>query len=159
MAKNNNGKYYMSETIVFSNDDYAFAKNLPISKLRLFHKTMDKWNDHIEKLQRDSKELDAKAAEIAEKDGRDVEEVRDELGREYDKENKDGLTFVDVAVECALIALQTWHVRSETGKTIEPENIDTDYIESTLDMPTINRIISIAGAMDVGDIEKLEGKA
>ena len=70
MAKNNGGKYYMSDTSVFSNNDYAFAKNLPISKLRLFHKTMDKWNDHIEQLQRDSKELDAKAAEIAEKDGR-----------------------------------------------------------------------------------------
>lgn len=154
-----NKKHYVSEIIELENGDQIWAKNLPIKKLKIFHKELQKWTDYLTETQEAVKELEVRAAEIAEKDQRDYDDVLVELQKQYDKDHRDDMTFIDVCANCALIALGSWTIRNEKNQTVDNGTIDIDYIEENIDMLSLNRIMQIAGAMELGDVSKLEGKA
>lgn len=152
-------KHYAEEIIVLQNGDEVYAKNLPISKLKIFHKEFQRWSDH---LKNQEKRYNALVEEAEEKAGGDEDKSRKILADLVDKEAEDSdedLTYVDVATDCALIALQCWRIRSTAGKTVEPESIDRDYVEEYVDLITLDRVLQVAGAMNTGDVNELEGKA
>lgn len=152
-------KHYVTEIIELENGDQIYAKNLPIKRLKIFHKELQKWTDYLTDTQEAVKQLEVDAAEIAEKDGRAYEDVLVELQRAYDKEHRDDITFIDVCANCALVALGTWMIRNEKNQSVDNDKIDLDYIEENIDMLSLNRIMQVAGAMELGDVNKLEGKA
>lgn len=154
-----NKKHYVSEIIELQNGDQLWARNLPIKKLKVFHKELQKWTDFLSDTQDDINELKVKAAEIAEKESREYEDVLAELNKQYDRDHRDDMTFIDVSANCALIALGVWTIRNEKNQTVDNSTIDLDYIEENIDMTTLNRIMQIAGAMELGDVKELEGKA
>ena len=153
-----NRKHYVSEVIELQNGDQIWAKNLPIKQLKIFHKELQKWTDFLSDTQDAIKELEVEAATIAERDQRDYDDVLSELQKKFDREHRDGMTFIDVSANCALIALGTWTVRNEKNQTVDPANLDLDYIEENIDMTSLNRIMEIAGAMELGEVSG-EGKA
>lgn len=153
-------KHYAEEVITLQNGDEVFAKNLPISKLKMFHKEFDRWNEHV-KVYR--KRYEALAEEAEEKAGGDEEKMEKILSDLLEKDqedtnDEDELTYVDVATDCALIALQCWRIRSSSGKTVEPDSIDTEYVQNYIDVITLDRILQVAGAVNIGDVNELEGK-
>jgi len=154
-----NKKHFVAEIIELENGDQIWARNLPIKKLKVFHKELQKWTDYLTETQEAVKELEVKAAEVAEKEDREYEDVLIELQKQYDKEHRDDMTFIDVCANCALIALGSWTIRNEKNQTVDNDKIDMDYIEENIDMLSLNRIMQIAGAMELGDVNKLEGKA
>ena len=154
-----NKKHYVSEVIELENGDQIWARNLPIKKLKIFHKELQKWTDYLSETQEAVKELEVKAAEIADKEDRVYDDVLLELQKEYDKEHKDDMTFIDVCANCTLIALGSWTIRNEKNQTVDNTKIDLEYVEENIDMLSLNRIMQIAGAMELGDVSKLEGKA
>lgn len=153
-----NKKHYMAEVIELQNGDQIWARNLPIKQLKIFHKELQKWTDFLSDTQDALKQLEVEAAEIADKDDRNYDDVLAELQKKYDRDHRDDMTFIDVSANCALIALSTWTVRNEKSQTIDPEKIDLEYIEENVDMTSLNRIMEIAGAMELGDVGP-EGKA
>jgi len=154
-----NKKHFITEVIELANGDQIWAKNLPIKQLKVFHKELQKWTDYLSEMQDNIKELEVKAQEIADNEEREYEKVLSELQKAYDKEHKDDMTFIDVCANCALIALGSWTIRNEKNQTVDNDKIDLDYIEENVDMLSLNRIMQIAGAMELGDVNKLEGKA
>lgn len=153
-----NKKHYVAEVIELQNGDQIWARNLPIKQLKVFHRELQKWTDYLSDTQDEIKALEVEAATIADQEQRDYDDVLAEIQKKYDRENRDGLTFIDVSANCALIALGTWTVRNEKNQTIESDKIDLDYIEENVDMTSLNRIMEIAGAMELGDVDG-EGKA
>lgn len=156
----NSKKHFVEEIITLSNGDQIYAKNLPIRQLRLFHKELETWTEHLDFTKGEIKRLERESRAEAEKDdNKTYEDILEEKQKEYDKAHKDDITFIDVSVNCALIALGTWMVRNEKNQTLDKSKIDKDYIEENVDMLSLNRIMEIAGAMQMGDVSKLEGKA
>lgn len=152
-------KHYAEEIIVLQNGDEVYAKNLPISKLKIFHKEFQRWTDH---LKNQEKRYNALVEEAEEKAGGDEAKAKKILAELVDKEaeeNQEDLTYVDVASDCALIALQCWRIRSTTGKSVDSDAIDLEYVQDNLDLITLDRILQVAGAMNTGDVNELEGKA
>lgn len=152
-------KHYAEEVIILQNGDEVFAKNLPISKLKVFHKEFGRWSDHL-KIQ--EKLYEALTEEAEEKAGGDEEKAKKilaDLVEKADKDDEEQLTYVDVATDCALIALQCWRIRGSAGKTVEPDSIDREYVEDNVDLITLDRVLQVAGAMSTGDVNELEGKA
>lgn len=154
-----NKKHYVSEIIELENGDQIWAKNLPIKKLKIFHKELQKWTDYLMETKENIQALEVEAAEIAEKDKREYDDVLSELQKQYDKDHRDDITFIDVCASCALVALGSWTIRNEKNQSVDNDKIDLDYIEENVDMLSLNRIMQIAGAMELGDVNKLEGKA
>lgn len=153
-----NKKHYVSEIIELENGDQIWARNLPIKKLKVFHKELQKWTDYLSETQENIKALEVEAAEKSEKDQREYDDVLNELQKQYDEDHRDDMTFIDVCANCALIALGSWTIRNEKNQTVDSSTIDMDYIEENIDMLSLNRIMQIAGAMELGDVNKLEGK-
>lgn len=153
-----NKKHYVSEVIELQNGDQIWARNLPIKQLKVFHKELQKWTDFLSDTQDAIKNLEVEAATIAENEQREYDDVLAEIQKKYDRDNRDGMTFIDVSANCALIALGTWTVRNEKNQTIDSSKIDLDYIEENVDMTSLNRIMEIAGAMELGEVDG-EGKA
>lgn len=153
-----NKKHYVSEVIELQNGDQIWARNLPIKQLKVFHKELQKWTDFLSDTQDAIKDLEVEAATIAENEQREYDDVLAEIQKKYDRDNRDGMTFIDVSANCALIALGTWTVRNEKNQTIDSSKIDLDYIEENVDMTSLNRIMEIAGAMELGEVDG-EGKA
>lgn len=151
-------KHYAEEVIVLQNGDEVFAKNLPISKLKLFHKEFGKWSDHLKKQEKLYETLVEESNEKSDGDEAKAEKILADLIQKEEDSQEEGLTYVDVAADCALIALQCWRIRSASGKTVEPDAIDSEYVDENLDMITLDRILQIAGAISIGDVNELEGK-
>jgi len=151
-------KYYPEEVITLHNGDEATARNLPISKLKVFHEEYKKWTDHTTAQRKIFNALEEEAKEKAQGDEEKAEKILEALLEEEDKRNEDGLTYVDVASKCALIALQCWRIRASNGKTVDPDAIDLEYVQDNADMVTLDRILQVAGAMTTGDVNELEGK-
>lgn len=151
-------KHYAEETITLQNGDEVTAKNLPISKLKLFHKEFGRWSEHLKKQERLFEALKEEAETKAEGDEEKAQKILDDLVRKEEEREEEGLTYVDVASDCALIALQSWRVRAEKGITIDPDEIDLEYVQENIDMITLDRILQIAGAVTIGDVNELEGK-
>ena len=151
-------KHYAEETIVLQNGDEVFAKNLPISKLKMFHKEFNRWSDHLKDQQKVYEALEAEAETKAEGDEKKAASILEDLVKQEEESNDETLTYVDVASDCALIALQCWRIRSTNGKTVDPDEIDTEYVQENLDMITLDRILQVAGAITIGDVNELEGK-
>lgn len=153
-----NKKHYVSEIIELENGDQIWARNLPIKQLKVFHKELQKWTDYLGETQKAVKDLEVQAVELADKDKREYEDVLEELQQQYDKDHRDDMTFIDVCANCALVALGSWTIRNEKNQSVDNEKVDIDYIEENVDMLSLNRIMQIAGAMELGDVNKLEGK-
>lgn len=151
-------KHYAEEVIVLQNGDEVQAKNLPISKLKLFHKEFGRWSDHMKEQEKIYNVLVDEADVKAEGDDAKRERILEELIKEEEDSNEEGLTYVDVAADCALIALQCWRIRSTSGKTVDADAIDREYVEEYVDMITLDRILQVAGAITIGDVNELEGK-
>jgi len=60
------------------------------------------------------------------------------------------LDWTDVLVRGAVIALSSWGVTTKTGGKVE--EINQDYVEENLDVPTLERINEVAGNMDLGEL-------
>lgn len=151
-------KHYPEEIIVLQNGDEVTARNLPISKLKLFHKEFSRWSDHL-KAQEELYE--AFLEEAQEKGGDDeekVEKILQKLIKEEEDANPDTLTYVDVASDCALIALQCWKIRGHNNRTVEADAVDLEYVQDNTDMVTLDRILQVAGAITIGDVNELQGK-
>lgn len=151
-------KHYAEEVITLQNGDEVFAKNLPISKLKMFHKEFNRWTDHVKEQEKIYNALVEEAEAKAGGDEEKAKTILDELVKQEEESDKEGLTYVDVAADCALIALQCWRIRSTAGKNVEPDSIDSEYVEENLDMITLDRILQVAGAISIGDVNELEGK-
>lgn len=151
-------KHYAEEVIVLQNGDEVNAKNLPISRLKMFHKEFNRWSDHLKTQQKLYDALEEEANEKAGGDEDKAQKILDELVEKEDERSEEKLTYVDVATDCALIALQCWRIRASNGKTVDPEAIDVEYVQENLDMITLDRVLSVAGAITIGDVNELEGK-
>lgn len=151
-------KHYAEEVITLQNGDEATARNLPISKLKLFHAEYKRWTDHAKEQRKIYEALAEEAKEKAAGDEEKQERILEELLDKEEERQEDGLTYVDVATDCALIALRCWRVRASGGKTVEPDQIDIDYVQDNVDVVTLDRILQVAGAMTTGDVSDLEGK-
>ena len=151
-------KHYAEEIIVLQNGDEVTAKNLPISKLKLFHKEFSRWTDHIKAQEELYEALVEEANEKAEGDEKKAEKILAKLIKEEEDRNEEELTYVDVATDCALIALQCWKIRGANNRTVEPDAVDEDYVADNVDMITLDRILQVAGAITTGDVNELQGK-
>lgn len=151
-------KHYAEEIITLQNGDEATARNLPISKLKVFHNEYKKWTEHTKAQRKIFMALEEEAKEKAQGDEEKTEKILQELLDLEEERNQDGMTYVDVATDCALIALQCWRIRGSNGKTVEPDAIDLEYVQDNVDMVTLDRILQVAGAMTTGDVNELEGK-
>ena len=152
-------KHYAEEIIVLQNGDEVYAKNLPISKLKIFHKEFQRWTDHLKDQEKRYNALVEEAEEKADGDEAKAKKILADLVDKEAEDREEDLTYVDVASDCALIALQCWRIRSTTGKTVDSDAIDLEYVQDNLDLITLDRILQVAGAMNTGDVNELEGKA
>lgn len=152
-------KHYAEETIILQNGDEVTAKNLPISKLKLFHKEFSRWSDIVKKNQELLKAFEEEAQEKSEGDEAKAEKILEQLIKEEeDRSDGDELTYVDVASDCALIALRCWKIRGSNNRPVEGDAIDLEYVQDNVDMVTLDRILQVAGAITIGDVNELEGK-
>lgn len=152
-------KHYAEEIIVLQNGDEVYAKNLPISKLKIFHKEFQRWTDHLKDQEKRYNALVEESEEKADGDEAKAKKILADLVDKEAEETQEDLTYVDVASDCALIALQCWRIRSTTGKSVDSDAIDLEYVQDNLDLITLDRILQVAGAMNTGDVNELEGKA
>ena len=152
-------KHYAEEVIVLQNGDEVYAKNLPISKLKIFHKEFARWTEHLKTQEKRYNALVEESEEKSDGDEAKAEKILADLIEKEEQDSEETLTYVDVATDCALVALQCWRIRSTTGKTIEPDAIDQEYVADNVDLITLDRILQVAGAMNTGDVNELEGKA
>lgn len=152
-------KHYAEEIIVLQNGDEVYAKNLPISKLKIFHKEFQRWTDHLKDQEKRYNALVEEAEDKADGDEAKAKKILADLVDKEAEDREEDLTYVDVASDCALIALQCWRIRSTTGKTVDSDAIDLEYVQDNLDLITLDRILQVAGAMNTGDVNELEGKA
>src|SRR5690349_11054541 len=132
-------KYFHSEVLEFQNGDTTVAKQLTIKKLRALTEVISDFEKHQMGLNKRVSDYVAAAA----KKGVDPEEATRQVSEEIDSE--DHPTYLDMLQAGTLIALNQWGVKDSKSKSIQ--NIDDEYIEETLDYPTMQRIVEIAGSL------------
>lgn len=140
-------RHYHSEPIEFQNGDSCVAKPLTIKKLRDLQELFELYTDDTRKVQlilaRVQEETQAAAGKAEEQ-----EEIFKKAKAELKKLK--ALDWTDVLVRGAVIALSSWGVTTKTGGKVE--EINQDYVEENLDVPTLERINEVAGNMDLGEL-------
>lgn len=150
-------KHYHSETIEFQNGHTTVAKPLTIGKLRLLQDLFEEFGEDTRKVQLLMAKLVDDTQKLA---GKDEEQEALFKKAKADIKKMKPLSYTDTVVRGALIALNAWGVKDASMKPVD--EIDLDYIENNLDLPTLERINEVAGNMNLGDVSEADvelGKA
>jgi len=139
-------KYYHQEVIELQNGDLTNARQLTLKKLRLLNEI---FTDHDKEQRQGQKRIEKAIEEAKKADPRvDEDEIVAEVSAQMQAEG--AKSYIDVIAEGALLALTSWGVKDQKGKTVE---VDEEYVEENLDFPTMSRICEIAGSMELGNKE------
>ena len=142
-------KHYTSEHIEFQNGDHVDARPLTLANLKKFliilkahYKGIEDNQKLIEQAIKDSKAAEAK--------GEDSATIFEELALKTD-DVEDPRSWPNTLAQGSLIALRQYKVYDKDEQVVTTLNID--YIENYLDIPTMVRIVEIAGTMKINDVE------
>ena len=142
-------KHYTSEHIEFQNGDHVDARPLTLANLKKFmvilqahYKGMEDNKKLIEQAIKDGKAAEAK--------GEDTAAIFEELTLKTD-DVEDPRSWPNTLAAGSLIALRQYKVYDKDEQVVTTLNVD--YIENYLDIPTLTRIVEIAGSMKINDVE------
>ena len=142
-------KYYHQEVIELQNGDVTNARQLTLKKLRLLNEI---FTEHDKEQRRGQKRIEKAISDAKKADPNvDEEDVINEINNQMQEEG--AKSYIDVIADGALLALTSWGVKDQKGKTVE---VDEEYVEENLDFPTMSRICEIAGSMELGNKENGE---
>lgn len=138
-------KYYTTEEIEFFNGDTTSARPLPIKPLKALQAVFEEYADDMRRLATIMGEVQEKTRELSEK------KEDPEAYLQEQKDRTSGLmSWNDCLCQGSLIALEVWKVKNSKK---QPVQVDMDYVEETLDVPTAQRICEIAGNFKTGDLD------
>lgn len=136
-------KYYQSELIEFQNGDTTNARQLTIKRLKALTQILTEFEKQQMKLNRRISEyVEKRVKEDKVSEELAMEEITDEIDEE------DLPTYLDTLQAAALVALDQWGVKDSRAKSVQ---VSDEYIEDNLDYPTLQKIVEIAGSLELGD--------
>lgn len=160
-------RLYHSEDLTFQNDHTTSARPLPIKKLKLLQKVFE---THIDDQRRQAMAMQEIMTAIRKEEENTDPETRkstaemEELYGEHRKrlEDMDLMDWNEVLIRGSLLALNVWGVKDASGAKVD---VNREYVEDNMDVPTAQRICEIAGNFKTGELNQsgdasdAEGKA